>query len=220
MPRVADEVARQNMFADIKASARAQMAQNGTAGMSLRAIARDLGVTAPAIYNYFPRLDDLITALIVDAFNGHADYMEDCANQETIPQAQLRAALLGYREWAIQHPADFQLIYGNPIPAYEAPREVTVPLARRPFQLIERLLGEINIDVSALPIPPAHIYETMKEAFPDESIIVPAYSVLLGWGQIHGIVMLELFHHTTFIGDTAAFYAHAVDEFLKRMGVA
>ena len=62
--------------AAIKATARRQMAAHGTAGLSLRAIARELDITAPAIYNYFPRLDDLITALIVDAFNALADAME------------------------------------------------------------------------------------------------------------------------------------------------
>ena len=67
---------RIDMITRIKAVARQQMAEHGTAGLSLRGIAREMGITAPAIYNYFPRLDDLITALIVDAFTALADAME------------------------------------------------------------------------------------------------------------------------------------------------
>ena len=69
-------MARPTHDAQIKAAARQQMAEHGTAGLSLRGIARQLGITAPAIYNYFPRLEDLITALIVDAFSDLADVME------------------------------------------------------------------------------------------------------------------------------------------------
>ena len=81
MPRPRNQDAREELSEAIKATARQQMAAQGTAGLSLRAIARDLGMTAPAIYHYFPRLEDLITALVVDAFNGLADAMETAAAQ-------------------------------------------------------------------------------------------------------------------------------------------
>ena len=76
MARPRREAAHPNIAAAIKSVARQQMSERGTAGLSLRAIARELEITAPAIYNYYPRLDDLITALIVDAFQSLADAMQ------------------------------------------------------------------------------------------------------------------------------------------------
>jgi AcrR family transcriptional regulator len=75
MPRIRRTEIHDTIREDIKGTARRLMAEGGTAGLSLRAIARAMDSTAPAIYTYFPTLDDLITALIVDAFNGLADTM-------------------------------------------------------------------------------------------------------------------------------------------------
>ena len=103
-----------SMEAQIKAVARQQMADHGTAGLSLRGIGREMGISAPAIYNYYPRLDDLITALIVDAFNALADAIEAAeagTPGETCGQ-KILAMCLAYRQWAVEHPVDFQLIYG------------------------------------------------------------------------------------------------------------
>jgi AcrR family transcriptional regulator len=115
MARPRREVAHPNIADAIKRIARQQMSERGTAGLSLRAIARELAITAPAIYNYYPRLDDLITALIVDAFQSLADAMQ--ASVSTLDEQGYRARILAmslaYRQWAIEHPTDFQLIYGN-----------------------------------------------------------------------------------------------------------
>ena len=85
-PRPKRELGRErsDTITQIKAVARQQMAEHGTAGLSLRGIAREMGITAPAIYNYFPRLDDLITALIVDAFTALADAMEAAEAAEAV----------------------------------------------------------------------------------------------------------------------------------------
>ena len=129
-PRPKRELGRERSatIAQIKAVARQQMAEHGTAGLSLRGIGREMGITAPAIYNYFPRLDDLITALIVDAFTALADAIEaaELAVQSETCGPKILASCLAYREWAITHPVDFQLIYGNPISGYVAPADITV----------------------------------------------------------------------------------------------
>src|SRR5262245_33076145 len=103
--------------------ARKQMAEHGTAGLALRAIAREMDVTAPAIYRYFPSLDDLITELILENFNALADALEAASNSlpENDYAGRIMAVLMAYRQWALDHPIDFQLIYGNPIPGYVAP---------------------------------------------------------------------------------------------------
>lgn len=106
--------------------------------LSLRAIARRMEITAPAIYNYFPHLEDLITALIVDAFNDLADAMQAAGQSVTSNTwgPRIKATILAYRRWAVAHPVKFQLIYGDPIPGYAAPAEVTSPVANRPFVIL------------------------------------------------------------------------------------
>jgi AcrR family transcriptional regulator len=218
------------MPSQIKAAARQQMAQHGTAGISLRGIARELGITAPAIYNYFPRLDDLITALIVDAFTALADAIEAAeagAPGETCGP-KILAMCLAYRQWAVEQPVDFQLIYGNPIPGYEAPADITVPLARRPFDGLFRLFleayqnGELVVPAEYEPVPPSireHFAGWLPTAgyhFPDPLLCL----LMSGWARIHGMVMLELFEHLgPVVGDAAAFYRYEVEAFLQHLGM-
>lgn len=231
-PTQADIIARGtlDMSDDIKTVAHQQMAQRGTAGLSLRGIARSLGITAPAIYHYYPSLDDLITALIVDAFSDLAEAMEAAEMTVMTGRAgsKILAMTMAYRQWAIEHPVDFQLIYGNPIPGYEAPTEVTIPLARRPFMGIFRCYlqaynsGELVIPFEYRIVPP------LMAAAADEwqrrvSIDLPAALVGLlmsGWSHIHGMVMLELFHHSqAMVGDGAEFYRFEVEALLRRLGL-
>lgn len=212
----------------IKETARAQMRKHGTAGLTLRGIARDLGVTAPAIYNYFPRMDDLITALIVDAFNALADCMIDASSTTgTSISERIFALTLAYRDWALQHPIDFQLIYGNPIPGYEAPGEITIPLANRPFQRLFELFGEAWQRGEAHlpagdPVPPsilAHI-ETWRPGMATQLPPEAVAAIVAGWGRMHGLVMLELTGHSPpVVGDTDAFYRHEIIAYLKDFGL-
>lgn len=217
-----------DMATEIKAVARRQMAEHGTAGISLRRIAREMGITAPAIYNYYPRLDDLITALIVDAFNALADAIEaaEAAVESESCGPKILASCLAYREWAIAHPVDFQLIYGNPIPGYVAPAEITVPLAQRPFDGLFRLFlaayqtGELVVPAEYVPVPAgitAHVATWLPQAgytFPDALLCL----LMSGWARIHGMVMLELFGHLgPVVGDAAAFYRYELDAFWRQL---
>ncbi len=228
--RAHPDTTRSISIAAIKDVAHRQMAEHGTAGLSLRGIARELGVTAPAIYNYFSRLDDLITALIVDAFVDLAEAME--AAEAGAPAGRCRpratAMLEAYRRWAIEHPVDFQLIYGNPIPGYVAPAEITVPLARRPFMSVFRCFGEALASAElAIPAEYAAVPPAMAEhlaAWKEQSgIDMPDALVGLlmsGWARIHGMVMLELFQHIQpVVGDTGAFYRYEIDALMDRAGM-
>lgn len=230
MPRPERNALREETSEEIKAIAREQMSKNGTAGLSLRAIARQMDITAPAIYNYFPRLENLITALIVDAFTDLAVAMESAqiADSSLDITSKIESMLIAYRQWAVDNPVDFQLIYGNPIPGYEAPMEVTGPLARRPF------IGLFELYAQAL--------QSRKIEIPDEYLQVPetisSYLVywrentgidlpdalvcmlMSGWARIHGLVMLELFHHLQpMVGDPEALYEYEIHAFHKRLGL-
>jgi AcrR family transcriptional regulator len=231
MPRPRRAQARTDLAQAIKDAARQQMAERGTAGLSLRGIARALGITAPAIYHYYPRLDDLLTALLVDAFTAIAQAMAvavaavDPANRREC----FRAATLTYRAWALAHPVEFQLLYGNPIPGYAAPEDVTTPLARRPFSVLGGIFvpawraGEITLPFTEGDLPPSIVHHLRSLSVPGEEAVpvVPLYALIAGWAQIHGLVTLELFHHLQpVIGDPAALFDYEVTLLLDQLGFA
>jgi AcrR family transcriptional regulator len=218
---------REQTREEIKATARRQMAEQGSAGLSLSAIARAMGLSTPALYYYFPDRDALLTALIVDAFTSLAEALE--ASVEPYPQAahaeKLFAALLAYRAWALAHPIDFQLIYGTPVPNYAAPAEQTVPAVRRGFAVILRVLVAAHADGLLRPRPehaqlPADLRFTLN--VPGVGAVDPAvaYIALSGWTFIHGTIMLELFNHLgPNISSPEAFYRHQVLSFLAGIGL-
>ena len=229
-PKKAVSLGRDEMTERIKTVARRQMAERGTAGLSLRGVARELDVTAPAIYNYFPRLDDLITALIVDAFTaqGAAISSAEAAVESDRPADRIEAMALAYRDWAVAYPVDFQLIYGNPIPGYVAPAEITAPLALAAFLGMIRWYmqahdsGELRVPPEYAR-PPASIQAALPRLEQDSGIHVPPQVVALlasSWARIHGLVMLELFEHLEpLVGDAAEFYRYEVCALLERLGL-
>jgi AcrR family transcriptional regulator len=124
---------RAEMTDEIKGAARRQLATEG-ANLSLRAIARELGVVSSALYRYFASRDELLTALIIDAYNaiGEAGERADAAITER-PDLTRRwlAVANAWREWALAHPAEYALIHGSPVPGYAAPADTVAPAGRR-----------------------------------------------------------------------------------------
>lgn len=233
MPRPRNIEARAETSAGIKAIARQQLADKGTNGISLRGIAREMGMTAPAIYNYFPKMDDLITALLVDAFTNHADAVDVAIAQHDNPVDALRAAFHAYRDWALQYPSDFQLIYGNPIPGYEAPGEITIPLAARPQEAFTRCIMAAQ-EAGLLIIPPEyqqvpqsiqdHIASWLYERLPEIKEIPDhmqcLYMMIVGFSRIHGITMLEIHGHIdSTIGDVDIFFSREIENYLQHIGM-
>ena len=222
---------RENTREEIKSIARKHMQEQGTAAISLRAIARDMGLTVTALYRYYPSHDDLVTALIVDAFNALADTMEQAdSNQPRERYAErLMAVMLAYREWAMQNSGDFQLIYGNPIPGYHAPSEVTVPAVVRGFRVVVGILaeamanGELQPNADYQQLPP-HVSAHMTDLIERDGYNIPLQPMYLGvsgWVKMHGMIMLELFHHTpSVIGDPEEFYRFEINNILKSAGLS
>src|SRR4051812_26619181 len=129
--------ARIEVTAAIKDEARRQLAAEGAAKLSLRAVARELGMVSSALYRYFPSRDDLLTALIIDAYDsvGEAaeaarDAAEEAGGDVAGPVRRWVAACEAVRRWALAHPHEYALIYGSPVPGYVAP-DTTVPPASR-----------------------------------------------------------------------------------------
>lgn len=230
MPLGRVEQRREGVREEIKQAARRLMAEHGTAGLSLRAIAREINMQPSGLYHYYGSLDELITVLIVEAFNALADALE--AARETAAgqssAAQLIAVLQAYRLWAMTHPTDFQLIYGNPIPGYAAPREITVPPVIRGFSVIVGLIENLLQSGALEAVPPydhtpPEIEARLQELIERDGYPVSARALFLGavgWTQLHGIIMLEMFNHLQpVVGDADVFYRAQIINLLKTMGL-
>ena len=189
-----------NLQDAIKETAWKQIAEMGAAALSLRAIARELKITAPAIYNYFPRRDDLVTALIVDAYNSLADSQEATEQNFTADNLSGRLTALGlaYREWAVTYPQRYQLIFGTPIPNYHAPEEATLPAAARALIPLTRAIQEIasagNLRTERLAKMSAKLKSMLAawQKFEGGSDLEVLYLAWVIWSRVHGLVMLEI----------------------------
>jgi AcrR family transcriptional regulator len=134
---------RAEMIDEIKETARRQLAAEG-ANLSLRAIARELGVVSSALYRYFAGRDELLTALIIDAYNaiGAVGERADAAVAERLDLTGRWLAIAhAWRDWALAHPAEYALIHGSPIPGYAAPPDTIAPANRR-FLVIAAILRD------------------------------------------------------------------------------
>ncbi len=182
----------------IKESAWRLIAEFGAPALSLRAIARALSITAPAIYNYFPDRDALVTALTIDAFTSFGDVQLQ-ARDSFLPEQILerfRAIGLAYRDWALRYPQRYQLIFGTPIPGYEQQQQEIIPSATRSISalvsVIEdfRLAGKLKSENFPL-LPPE--YKTQFSAMNTSTCHALSYGVaLIVWSRVHGLVSLEI----------------------------
>jgi AcrR family transcriptional regulator len=189
-----------NLDEAIKNTAWKQIAEFGTPALSLRAIARELKITAPAIYNYFPDRDALVTALIIDAYKSFGDSQleaRDEISEEDI-EGRMMAIGLAYRNWAHTYPQRYQLIFGTPLPGYEAPLMEVLPSAARSLSALVstveqiRVIGKLN--VTSFPKVKAEYkasFETWKKYGGDVDMLSMSVAMVI-WSRVHGIVSLEL----------------------------
>lgn len=197
-----------NLQEAIKETAWKQIAEFGAPALSLRAIARELKITAPAIYNYFPDRDALVTALIIDAYTSFGDSQLEARESVAADDfaGQLKAIGLAYRNWAHTYPQRYQLIFGTPIPGYESPKEKIFPSSARSisalFYVVEsiRTAGKLNINsVPAITDANKEHFEIWKTFFSD---VHPQsfYVAMIIWARVHGIVSLEIQGNLPFYG--------------------
>jgi len=132
-PRTARERARAELTREIKEEARRQLATDGANGLSLRAVSRELGMVSSALYRYYPSRDDLLTALIIDAYNALGEAAEQAIAGTGTGRIRWVAACHAIRTWAVAHPHEYALIYGSPVPGYRAPEATIAPAARVPL---------------------------------------------------------------------------------------
>ncbi|SCG66162.1 TetR/AcrR family transcriptional regulator [Micromonospora coxensis] len=189
---------RAEMIDEIKAVARRHLATDG-ANLSLRAVARDMGMVSSALYRYFPSRDDLLTALILEAYDALGDAVEaaDTAVDRRDLRGRWHAACRAARAWALAHPAEYALIYGSPVPGYAAPDDTVMPAQRPPTTLVGILAdgfadGRLTV-ADDLPEPVrADLAEIAAGLFPGlpEALLARG---MAGWTQLFGLISFELF---------------------------
>ncbi|MEW1928771.1 TetR/AcrR family transcriptional regulator [Streptomyces sp. NPDC088360] len=199
---------------EILDAAERHIAEHGPVALSLRAVARSLQMTVQALYHYFPSRDALVTALVAKAYDDLADAVraavDTAADDPDLPG--LVVAAEGYRQWAIVHPERFQLLYGTPLRDYEAPAEgPTTQATRRMSAIFERELfdGFSTAQLAAAEAPALSselaAYLEQLPHFGLGHLPPPATALFLSaWGHLHGLVVLEVFGHTAFLGDHQA----------------
>ncbi|MFD5199201.1 TetR/AcrR family transcriptional regulator [Streptomyces sp. NPDC058375] len=196
--RGARERARIEVTAAIKDEARKQLAEEGAAKLSLRAVARELGMVSSALYRYFPSRDDLLTALIVDAFDAIGAVAEQAAERtETLPPAERWVAVAcAVREWALPHPHEYALIYGSPVPGYIAPMDTVGPASRVGLVLIDIVRTAGRADDLTLPPLADELRADAERMAADFAEGVPPEAVaalVAAWAQLFGLISFELF---------------------------
>lgn len=211
---------------EIKQVAYQQMAKQGTAAsLSLRGIAAEMGMSAPSLYNYYANRDDLVTDLLVDSYTHQAETLEhasaSCQKLDTI--SCLLETVLAYRQWAVEHPTEFALIAGSPIPGYVAPVEQTLPQARRSLKVMLDLFQRAW-DEQLLP-PQPDSPEITAATFNDDFFawcrehgyeLSVVFLFLECYAFLQGVIALEVFGHLPFfLKDPIIFYRRAV---LTRIG--
>ena len=229
--RTARERARAELTREIKQEARRQLAAHGAQGLSLRAVARELGMVSSALYRYFPSRDELLTALIIDAYDALGDAAE--AADAGRPAADIRgrwaATCHAVRNWALAHPHEYALIYGSPVPGYQAPQATVVPAAR-----IARVAGGLVADAwrearvagggaaPLTPLPPelaeqaAMVADAIAPGVPEPVIA----RLLIAWTQLFGMISFELFGQFVGSADPAdAFFGYAVEQMADFIGL-
>lgn len=178
---------------EIKQIALRQLAQLGPAGVSVNAIGKELGVSGPALYRYFTSRDELLTELVIDAYDDLASTLKAAlaTTSKRAPDGRFEALARAYRAWAIAQPHRYRLLYGPPLPGYDAH-------ARR---LIDAANASMDLLVEVLPADPgdtpptgalasqASDWATDRGLQADAATAVRA---LVTWSRLHGFVGLEI----------------------------
>lgn len=182
---------RAQVQAEIKQRAWEQLATTGVAGLSLKAIAQQLGMSGPALYRYYASRDDLVTALIRDAYRSLADTMRS-AHEAGADVAGLARSV---RAWALADPQRYLLIYGTPVPGYHAPEDTTA-ISREIMTTVLDAYRPLDVPSSGRPFE-SHLDEHRDWAGDTSVPAATLRRALAFWTRLHGVLSLELAGHFT-----------------------
>ncbi|MER5938236.1 TetR/AcrR family transcriptional regulator [Streptomyces sp. NPDC001928] len=198
---------RAQVRTEIKQRAWEQIATAGASALSLNAIAKQMGMSGPALYRYFGGRDDLITELVRDAYRSLADTFSAAAQAG----ADATGLALALREWALKDPQRYFLIYGTPVPGYRAPDDTTAISAEIMATLLDACAA-LPLGGPATPFD-AHLEDHRGWAGDHPAPPAALHRALSFWTRLHGVLSLELAGHFTGMGiDPALLFAAELDD--------
>jgi len=209
-------LARDQLTRAILTSARGQLGTVGPAALSVRAVARDVGMVSSAVYRYFPSRDELLTALLVECFDEQGEAVESavasCGPDDVA--GRWSALAHAFRGWALAHPWDYALLYGSPVPGYVAPEQTVGPAVRTPRVLMALLVDAaargFQEPPGAAPGPGPAFHAAVADLRGLAGADLPDGLLLAGlaaWSGLVGGVTLELFGHLdNAVGDREAWF--------------
>lgn len=224
--KTARERARAELTAEILAAARSQLRESGAGDLSLRSVARELGMASSAVYRYFASRDELLTALIVQAYTEIGEAAEHADRPENAPGERWLAVWRAVREWSLANRHEYALIFGTPIPGYIAPH-ITIEVAGRMPLTLARIAADARRAGAIAPTPgpvcppeaitPEMLVLLEGEAFtPDETA-----RLILAWNRLVGIIGYELHGHLANVtADDALFFDHTARTEGAHLGLA
>ncbi|ONM46422.1 TetR/AcrR family transcriptional regulator [Nocardia donostiensis] len=221
--------ARAQTITDIKRIAREHLATDGAAALSLRAVARDLGVVSSAVYRYVRSRDELLTMLVVDGYDNLADAVDTAlATAPDDPLHRLRTTAHAIRDWALTEPAWYGLLFGTPVPGYTAPAEHTVAPGTRVIATLLRLFEQAHqrnllTTPTASAEPTGPLVADFARVRAEFGVDIPDWLLARGltvWCTLFGAVNFDVFDMygaDTFTDRTEVFDLH-LDAVLALLG--
>ncbi|MBB5853623.1 TetR/AcrR family transcriptional regulator [Amycolatopsis umgeniensis] len=221
--QTARERARAELTREIKDEARRQLAEVGALGLSLRAVARELGMVSSALYRYFSSREQLLTALIVDAYNAVGEAAEAADDAKKAPLERWTSIWQAVRDWAKAHPHEYALIYGSPIPGYQAPQDTVAPAGRVAFALVAVLRDanlRVETEVGEMPVELLHQLDAVAGVLKINLAPETASRLIMSWTQLFGMINFELFgQYVGSVDPSDAFFAHGIRQMAEFTGI-
>jgi AcrR family transcriptional regulator len=192
--------ARDRTEAQIIEVGRRHLITDGAAGLSLRAVAREIGLVSSAVYRYVASRDDLLTLLLVDAYTELADTV-DAAAESVSGDWAARLVVMAHaaRRWAVDQPARWALLYGSPVPGYRAPAELTVGPGTRVVGALFAVIadgiraGAVPDPKDVAPKPVSEDFDRVREEFGFAGGDPVLLQCFLFWATLVGAISLEVF---------------------------
>lgn len=224
--RTARDRARAELTREIKDEARRQLATGGD--LSLRAVSRAMGMVSSALYRYFPSRDDLLTALIIDAYDSLGDAVTAAdPGPDTPARLRWHAVCSKVREWALANRNEYALIYGSPIPGYQAPQDTVQPGTRVSLLLVGIITdcwaaGEMT-EPEQQQRPRPELAADLDRLAALIDVDLPASVLartLMAWTQLFGMVGFELFGQLVGVVDpSGCFFDYTVGQMATFIGL-
>ena len=186
---------RAQVRGEVKQAALSQLAESGPAGLSVSAIGKQLGVSGPALYRYFASRDELLTELVIDAYHDLADALRAAASQPAGLELRPRFEALAraYRSWALAQPHRYRLLYGPPLPGYDAHAQRLVEAAQASMKVLLGVLREAGDPTATPPAEPlaSQLLALARTHGPGTDAAMALRAVII-WSRLHGLVSLEI----------------------------